>query len=653
MHSTAAPWPSSLPGVALLGVGLAAVAGCSPERPEAVDEPLPSWVAEADEFYDAPWPSDARRDDDGTIDLAAFPDPSSVDLVSSYVERAEALDGFGTTSATYFPLDGPLPPERLPTPSESMEPGAGVFLINIDPDSPGWGETTPLRFELLPEATEWHPDHVLAAAPVPGHPMRPATTYAMVVTTSVVAPNPGYTATLAADHPAHDPRLAHALRFHGVALDRVAVASVFTTYDPVEEMARIADFLQHDVAPPDLSQSPLELLGEFDDYLAWRTHYPSPVFTFGERPYGTEGGEFRFDADGRPQVASWDDMRAGVCTPLRLDDPPPGGWPVVIYQHGTGGSYRTHCNSNGAFEVAARLGVEGVVTIGLDQPLHGTRVGPVPSSDLSHFNFTNPDSGLTNFRQGAADAIYLARALADRPWVLQTEDGREVPLDPDRVMFMGHSQGGLTGAIAAPFFGNDVKATVLSGAGAVLSITLIERKDLFDFQALVEQLLGFEDDEVLTELHPAMSLIQTLSDVTDPVNYAPYWHARKGTWRGHRPAPVLLTSGTLDAATPYRTALALAAAARLPVVGEAATNIEALTLHGLMPDPLPTAANLTGFDERPFTGGFAQYWGGSHFVIFEEEHAAQLYVNYLRSTADGRSALVVDPAVPQRPEQPQ
>jgi len=623
---------------------------CTPDDVFVVDGPVPRWSSEPDDFYDAPWPSDLRRDDDGTIDLSDFPDPSSVDLVASYLLRGEDLPGFGTSAAMYVPFAEEDPDlSRLPTPEDSLVPGAAVFLMNIDPASEGWGETVPLRFELLPGETEWHDANVLAVAPVAGHPLRPTTTYALVVTTRVATPNPDFVATLSATDPLHDPRLVHALTFHGVPTAEVAVASVFTTFDPTEEMVRIADFLQREVAPPDLAQSPLELLDDFDDYLAWRTHYPSPYFTHGERPYFTEGGAFRFTPDGRPEIAGWDDMRAGVCTPKNLDAVPPGGWPVVIYQHGTGGDYRTHCNSNGAFEVAARLGVEGVVSIGLDQPLHGTRQGPTPSSDLNHFNFINPDSGLTNFRQGAADAIYLARALADRAWVLPTEDGREVPLDPDNVMFVGHSQGGLTGAIAAPFFGDDVKATVLSGAGAILTITLLERKDILDFQQLVETLLSFDEDETLTELHPAMSLIQTLTEVTDPVNYAPYWHARRGNWRGHRPTPVLLTNGTLDANTPYRTAVALAAAGRLPLVGEAATNIEPILLHDLPPQPLPTASNVTAFDGSRLTGGFAQYWEGSHFVIFEEEHAAQLYINYVRTSADGRSALVVDPDVPQRP----
>lgn len=622
--------------------------GCASDAPP-LGGPLPYWTEAPVGFYDAPWPSDRLRDADGTIALANFPDPSTVDLVETYLSRAEALDGFGTSSPMYVPFHGPVPVERLPSPAASLRDDATVFLIDIDPRSAGWGQRIPLRAQVLEGETEWYPANVLAVTPLPGFPLRPATTHALVVSTDLATRHAAFAATLDdPDHPLHDPRLAHTLTTHGVDLGRVAVATVFTTYDPVAPMARIADFLQHDLAPPDLAHFPLERLSDFADYTAWRTHYPSPVFTHGERPFYETGGQFEFDADGRPIVAGFDDMRASVCTPLDLSDPPPGGWPVVIYQHGTGGDYRTHCNSNSVFEVAGRLGLEGIVSIGLDQPLHGTRVGVGASNDLTHFNFTNPDSGLTNFRQGAADAIYLARALADRAWVLRTDDGQEVPLDPDRVMFMGHSQGGLTGAIAAPFWGNDVKATVLSGAGAVLSITLIERKDILDFQALIESLLGFGPEEELTEFHPAMALIQTLVEVTDTVNYAPYWSARQGPWRGHAPSPVLLTNGTDDANTPYRTAVALAVAGQLPVIGEAATGLEGHALLGLPRFPLPTLGNQHGFDALPLTGGFAQYWHGTHFVVFEEEHAAQLYTNYFRSTADGAPELFVEEGVSQR-----
>ena len=73
--------------------------------------------------------------------------------------------------------------------------------------------------------------------------------------------------------------------------------------------------------------------------------------------------------------------------------------------------------------------------------------------------------------------------------------------------------------------------------------------------------------------------MQTLVEVTDPVNYAPYWSSVRGPWPGHTPVPVLATSGTEDIMTPYQTSVALAAAARLPAVSDQVVGDEALLLR--------------------------------------------------------------------------
>lgn len=608
--------------------------GCA-EDDGASTGPMPLFALELEDFWDSPWPSDLRRDDDGTIDLSGFPEPAGIDLVSVYLERGEELDGFGTNSPIYLPLDAPIELDSLPTPEETLDRGAALMLFDIDPTSPRWGERIPIHTTQLAGESRYYRDPTLAVAPVAGFPLRPKTTYALVLTTEVATPNPDFVATLDPDHPAHPEGLLHALWSQGLSEEDLAIATVFTTYDPLDGMVRIAHFLQHETAVPDLSWRPLTHLSTLDTYEAWETTYKSPVFTHGERPYNEEGGQFEFDPDnGRPLVAFWDDMRLSVCAPRDLGSAPPEGFPVVINQHGTGGDYRSDCRSNSIFEPSTRLGEAGVVMVGIDQPLHGTRTGNNAVSDLTHFNFVNPDSGLTNFRQGAADAIYLAHALASRPWQLRTEDGRTIPIDHERVSFLGHSQGGLTGGIAAPFLGADTEAIVLSGAGGVLSITLVERKDILDFAALIESLLGFEEEERLTVFHPANGLIQTLSEVTDTANYAPYWFAEKGHWKGHTPANVLLTNGTFDPNTPYRTAIALAAAGRLPILEGAVTDVEAMDLRGLPSVPLPTAADADAFDGRPVTAGFAQYYEGSHFVIYQIEHAAQLYTSFLSTAGD-------------------
>ena len=205
---------------------------------------------------------------------------------------------------------------------------------------------------------------------------------------------------------------------------------------------------------------------------------------------------------------------------------------------------------------------------------------------------------------------------------------------------MGHSQGGLTGALAAPFFAGDVKAMMLSGTGGILAITIVERKDIIDFEATVRSLMQIGEDEALTSLHPVLALIQTAVEVTDPINYAPYWFRRRGDWPDQASTSVLLTSGTKDAATHWKTSVALAAAAGLPFLDPQVTDSVAHDLAGLTAQQGPVVHNVTTFDRQPQTGAFSQWRDGSHWVIFERTAAAEVYTGFLQTA--GYAAPVVE-----------
>ena len=621
---------------------LHAMLACGTSALDRPNGPLPVYRPQEVAFWSTPWPADERLDADGTLDLSIFPNPDPVraSLLTDYLEFGDSRVGYGTNSPIYLLFEGALDPRDLPTPLESTEdPQSALVLVDIDPDSPDWGTRVPVIWEqnAFPSSV-YMPEHLLAVAPVHGFPLRPTTTYALLVTTRAARPHPEWTRRLQPDHPRHDPNLARALFALDIDPADIAIGTTFTTVDALGELATIADFVQRRIAPADLDAGVLEHIDDRNAYTAWRTTYASPVFTQGEAPYLLEGGGFAFDANGDPELVRFDTMRLAVCTPFDVAEPP-NGWPVVIYQHGTGGQYRGFCNSNAAFEVMNRLGEVGILGLGIDQPLHGTRPGAASAGDLAHFNLLNPVSGITNFRQGAIDAIYLARSVSSRPHTFRAPDGRRFRTDPDRVMFVGHSQGGLTGALAGPFMGNDLDAMVLSGAGAVLAITVVERKDPLDFEELVRNLVDLEDEEPMTPMHPILGVIQTLVEPTDPANYAPYWHAKQGFWANHRPLQVLATSGTDDTATPFRTAIALAAAGRLPLVGAPATRVDAVDLRSGAARPYPSVLNALAFNGEPLTAGFAQYWRGSHFVVFEEQEASDLYVHYLQSVADGMGVL--------------
>ncbi|MCB9676725.1 MAG: hypothetical protein H6737_16530 [Alphaproteobacteria bacterium] len=615
------------------------LAACAAPAPG--DRPMPMWQTDAG-LFDAPWPDDFRTRPDGTLDFTGLPVPGPNGLVEDYIAFGEQQVGFGNNSAIYLRLDGPVDPALLPGPGESTRAGSSIVLVDVDPRSPYFGERFPVRWHASDIVTAYQPEGLFTVAPVAGFPLRPSTKYALLLTTDAFAPNPAFRRVFDEGHPRHDAwaEVEDALPLLGIRRDDIAVGTVFTTFDPLDEMARIARFVQSRLAPPDLDR-PLEFLRTYEDMVAFRTHYPSPVFTHGIRPFLTEGGEFRFDASGDPIIASWDDLRLAVCAPRDYIHAPEGGWPVVIYQHGTGGDYRGFCNSDRMLEAGRVFADTGFVGLGIDQPLHGPRAGDSEGSDLANYNILNPASGTTNFRQGAADALYLARALARRQTAMTTPEGREIRLDPDRITFFGHSQGGQTGAIAAAFWAGDVKATLISGSGGVLSITIVERKDIVDFAQLVQSLADFEAGEEVYELHPVLQLVQMLVERSDMVNYAPYWYSQPLDYPGHTPSSVLMTSGTEDANTPYRSAIAMAVAGRVPPIYPLATSAQGLELRGLNYSPPFTAQNALGYD-GPITAAFSQWTDGTHFVVFEEPAAAGMYARYLLSGSEGSPVIALD-----------
>ena len=157
--------------------------------------------------------------------------------------------------------------------------------------------------------------------------------------------------------------------------------------------------------------------------------------------------------------------------------------------------------------------------------------------------------------------------------------------------------------------------------------------DPIDFAATFASLLQLSSSEEITPFHPTMALVQTFTERTDPVNYAPYWYAENGGWGYQFPTPVLLTSGTLDTNTPYETALALGAAGRLAILAPTATDAPAAALRGLPTAFRRLSSDADTFNSTRVTAGLAQWAGGSHWVIWEKDSAGDLFESFLQSAA--------------------
>ena len=153
----------------------------------ACSSTLPSTQVQHDlsGFFTHPWPSNTRLLG-GRPDLTHFPNPTENPLIDQFIEVAGTIDGFGTNSPIYFPLSSTIDTTFLPTPSESISDESCVTLINIDPDSQYRGEIIPVQWDFQEEETNWQPANFLSVSPVWGFPLRPATQYAVVLTTELV-----------------------------------------------------------------------------------------------------------------------------------------------------------------------------------------------------------------------------------------------------------------------------------------------------------------------------------------------------------------------------------------------------------------------------------------------------------------------------------
>ena len=343
--------------------------------------------------------------------------------------------------------------------------------------------------------------------------------------------------------------------------------------------------------------------------------------------------------DGKPAPVRTEHLRFVLTVP---DAPPADGgacYPIVIYQHGTGGDAYTFVNS----ATGARLAARGLAAIGIDQPLHGLRAeGKSFSVELATFNLPHIEAGRTVMRQGAVDTFSLTRFVRASLKVPadKSPTGKALCFDPDRVLFFGHSQGGISGSMSAALE-THIHTWMLSGSGGGIAMTVMQRTSPVNLKALVASLVGVPADS-LSDLHPVITLIQTLVDVSDPLNYSPWWDRWGAPPMGQN---VLMTSGLADQDTPYLTADAEAVAARIPLVaaadGSIAGPIPAYSVLGMDPLAPPVSTNLaTGA-----TGGFAQWpapW--DHFVVFDSNEAIDTSMHFLQSAAyDGGPVIERDP----------
>ncbi len=614
-------------------------------------------------FFDQPWPSDLRKESDGTVRFEGFPNPREKPILVDYIASMKGmLQGFSPAAAGFLRFTVALDETTLPTPLGSLEADASVQLVDVDASSPERGKRHPVALHFrAEEGVYWRPN-TLAFMPALGFPLRPNTRYALVVTDRAraagggrIAPSADLGAVLGGSEASWADALTE-LETAGVAQGSIVHLTVFTTNDPTGETAKIRDWVVKSYAAPKVIAGTLAKAGQTATYDTYVGRYgPTPNFQKGKLPFAKygDGGSLAFGASGAPELQSEFDLRFAVTVPSPTACPMPAtGYPIVLYAHGTGGDYKSFI---GPSDEGPALAKRCVATMGIDQIFHGDRPGgEADTPDILFFNVSNPIAARANGPQSAIDVVQQARLITQSKFVIPASvtGADEIRFDPAKVAFFGHSQGGING----PMFlavDDQARGGMLSGSGSMITIALLEKTQPMDIAGLVKVvflgLLGDETQE-LNLFHPAMSLAQTIVDPTDPIHYAPLIVRRPRS--GFAPKPTMMTEGVNadgsgDNYTPPHGMEVQAVALGLPPQSPVIHPIEELAWSDLSPVAVPSgglSGNLAG---GKASGVLAQWPAAEasdgHFVIYDIPAAMAQAAGFVKNLMDDPKGKVPAP----------
>jgi predicted esterase len=629
-------------------------------------------AAEEGDFFRLPFPNDIRLQE-GKLDLSGFPTPGSdllgFDPVQRYIDAlvGENPTGWSTDPTVIFRFSGAIDFNTFKS-KNGTNPVSWVDIT--DPTKPA---SAGLSWYASSGRTNYVCDNWFGIRRPQGHPMTPGHVYAVWLTTACLDANdqpiqrsPDLTAllgatapadsALAAAYPAFAPFRAY-LTAQGIDPSTVLDATVVTAQQAPDTMAALAQAVQ--AAPVPVAKDWVKCGGgavspcpqatgdracgpqdsAYDEYDALVS---LPIFQQGTAPY--------FDpADGGGIVTSAPVRTEDVCMALTVPkgaSMPANGWPLVVYAHGTGGSYRDHVTSTVAGTLSNVALPDGssvhFAVLGIDQVEHGPRRGNGPDSsqspDTLFFNFANPAAARGNPLQGAADQLSLARFASTLDASAADTGGAELKVDPNAIVFLGHSQGATEGSLALPY-SSTYKAAVLSGNGASLTEALLSKQNPVNIAAAVPFVLGdFNSSGGLNggDMHPVLTLLQQWIDPADPLNFARLVGLEPPT--GTAPKSVFQTYGIGDTYAPPVTLAIYAIAAGMDEATPDASVTTPDKIDSLTPESVPLSGNVT-VSGTQVTLAVREYAPPSgtdgHFVLFETPSANADAARFLGMAAAG------------------
>ena len=585
------------------------------------------------DFYRLPFPNDIRLKA-GKVTLSGHPRPGPrilpFDLVDRYITAIEAEStGFSANPTMFLRLSKQFNVNAFPG-------DCGLALVDITPTSPSYGRPEGLACGATNASSRYVCGPFLWARTNLGAPLRPGTTYALMLRKTLTdllgAPfgaDDDFAAMVAAAPPA-DPALAAAYAAYlplrnyisagKVAAADLATALVFTVEKYEDPLAAIEATLAA-AAPPvvegmvrcapgvvstceDGKTGADHVRGclaadsasaNFDTYQGTMT---LPVFQQGTPPYltPTDGGGMFFDpTTGAATLQGTQKVCFALTVPKGVA--PASGWPLLVYGHGTGGSYRSIVDLGladdlavGAAPAGLGVGIDGGVSavsaapvptavFSFDGVMHGTRSGgsTKPVGELV-YNFLNPRAARDNALQAAADLMAIPRGLGSFA-------AQGIVVDANRLSLYGHSQGG-NGASLVAARQSSYGTIVMSGTGGTLIYTLLGKTKPVNIPAVLPYLLGEIGPTAVDATHPVLGLMQMYFDRSDSVNFARrLFHEPLPAMTAHH---ILHVYGTNDTYSVVPTQQAYALAAGFQVANP-------VDNFGLLPVTLPPPVSNNEF----------------------------------------------------------
>ncbi|CAM3754540.1 hypothetical protein [Parendozoicomonas haliclonae] len=646
-------------------------------------------------FFDSGFPSDLRRNDDGSIDFNSFPQPLNI-TIGNYVRWAEQdRFGFAPNLPLYMRFEGNISPDYLSLSSDPRSyarADASIQLVDIDPRSDERGTRYPVRVSYREKGDEYRPDGLLQVLPA-GKPLKENTQYALVVTREVspdhannLVPNPVLTALL----DRRDPRsvdgkiksadasralaiyapLAEQLRYDGIASDDVIGAIVWTTGHPSSVMGNLGRWASEQPAPAPASEfRQLEMTPE---YCVIGSSWNVPGLQSGLFPYALTGGKIKYDHQGNPVVQYQRETPLVITIPRT--DMPADGYPMMFYNHGTAG-YADQAHQRGETLADGTLsqdgspaqvaGQRGWATAGMGGHMgadHEDSTGflnviadliPGLSLNIGTYNFMNLDSMRGNFEQSVVERVLFRRLIENLEVDSSLCPGAEsadgwLRFDNDTQVVMGQSLGAMTAIAQAAIDPKPFQGVIGSGAGSynlglVMNLSVTGSEPLGN---ILEPLFYFtgKNDVVDDPFHPLWLLSQqALSSVDFAINAA-RWN--RDAYASINAPHTLIVEGYFDDWVGLYNQKPLLVAlgtdlfgAELPV-SETEQLLPDLELAGYQQWVSTVAGNRDGR-----TAAVVRYAEdgikSGHHVVFQQEAARHQYACFLENIAEGRA-----PAIP-------